>query len=228
MTEEPAASTDLPGAAPEGRPGSSPADEPSMRDRIMEAAADLFGRLGIRAVSAEEVIAVVGTTEATFYRHCLSKEDLVVAYLERRAAWERGVVESAREASGGDFCEAFRLIMEGVGSSGSAQVSLGCPFVDAASEYPDAGHSVRRLVKAHREWFETALEEMLAQVGVTEASAAAGQLMMLRDGAMIANHLEPPETVADSLYNASRAVINAHCSIPASRNGSRVTSTEVM
>jgi AcrR family transcriptional regulator len=219
MLEQPAASADSPGAAPAEKPGLAPADEPSVRDRIMETAADLFCTLGIRAVSAEEVIAVVGTTEATFYRHFLSKEDLVVAYLERRATWERGVVEAAREASGGDFCEAFRLIMEGVGSSGRAQVSLGCPFIDAASEYPDTEHSVRRLVKAHREWFETALEEMLAQVGVTAVSAAAGQLMMLRDGAMIANHLDPPETVADSLCNATRAVVNAHRSIPVKNAG---------
>lgn len=211
VTKQPAASADSSGAATKaGQVASAPLDEPSVRDRIMEAAGDLFVTRGIRAVSAEEVVAIVGITEATFYRHFLSKEELVVAYLEHRAAWERGVVEAARQASGGDVCEAFRLIMEGIGASGRAQGSRGCPFVDAAREFPDVEHSVRHLVTAHRKWFETALGEMLAQVGITEVSAAAGQLMMLRDGAMIAGHLDPPEAVADSLYNASRAVIKAH------------------
>jgi AcrR family transcriptional regulator len=211
VTKQPTASVDPSDAGPRsGRVGSAPPGEPSVRDRIMEAAQDLFGTRGIRAVSAEEVVGVVGMTETAFYRHFLSMEHLVVAYLERRAAWERGVVAAARQASGGDVCEAFRLVMEEIGATGRVQGSPGCPFVDAAREFPDAENSVRRLVMAHRRWFETALAEMLAQVGITEAAAAAGQLMMLRDGAMIAGHLDPPEAVADSLYNASRAVVEAH------------------
>jgi hypothetical protein len=65
-------------------------------------------------------------------------------------------------------------------------------------------------VKAHREWFKAALEEMLAHIGVSDVSAAAAELVMLRDGAMVAGYLGDPDTVARSLYNAGRAVIESH------------------
>ncbi|WP_157436443.1 hypothetical protein [Actinospica robiniae] len=48
---------------------------------------------------------------------------------------------------------------------------------------------------------------MLRQVGVADTSNVADQLLMLRDGAMVAGYLGDPRTVARSLYNAGRAVI---------------------
>ncbi|MHA3946251.1 helix-turn-helix domain-containing protein [Cellulomonas bogoriensis] len=47
---------------------------------------------GIRAVSADAVIAAAGVTKATFYRHFPTKDDLVVAYLRTVAAAEQHAV----------------------------------------------------------------------------------------------------------------------------------------
>lgn len=208
MTEQPAGTA---GAALDAagtiEPAAGPAGKPSMRARIIEAAAELFYAQGIRAVSAEKIIARVGITKVTFYRHFPTKDDLIVAYLERRARWERDAVEAARQASGDDVREVFRMIAEGIGADSCSPGFRGCPFINAAAEYPDAEHPVRKVVDAHRRWFRGAIEEMLQEIGVTDASDVADQLLMLRDGAMVGGYLGDPQTIARSLYNAGRAVI---------------------
>ena len=57
---------------------------PSARERILSAAYELFSRRGIRAVGTDEVIARAGVAKATLYRHFATKNDLVLAVLERR------------------------------------------------------------------------------------------------------------------------------------------------
>src|ERR1700693_3807598 len=85
-------------AAEGGVPASRPAPKVPMRERIVAAATELFYAQGLRAVSAEKIIAQVGITKVTFYRHFPTKDDLIVAYLERRG--EGGGGESAPAPAG--------------------------------------------------------------------------------------------------------------------------------
>ena len=192
------------------RPVPAKAGKPSMRERIIEAATELFYTQGIRAVSAEKIIARVGITKVTFYRHFPTKDELIVAYLERRAQWERDAVGGARAAAAGDASEVFRMVAEGIGAESCSPGFRGCPFINAAAEYADAEHPVRKVVDAHRRWFKDVIEEMLQQIGVVDVSDVADQLVMLRDGAMVGGYLGDPRTIARSLYNAGRAVIKVH------------------
>jgi AcrR family transcriptional regulator len=209
MTEQPAGTPGATAAtaAAVAAVATSATGKPSMRERIIEAAADLFYAQGIRAVSAEKIIARVGITKVTFYRHFPTKDDLVVAYLERRAKWERDAVEGARQAAGGRVSEVFRMVADGIGAESCSPGFRGCPFINAAAEYADAQHPVRQVVDSHRRWFKGAVEEMLQQLGVTDVSAVADQLLMLRDGAMVGGYLGDPQTIARSLYNAGSAVL---------------------
>src|SRR5436305_10657910 len=66
------------------------AQAPGARTRILDAAYDLFSRRGVRAVGIDAVIAASGVSRMTLYRHFRSKEELVIAYLERREQqWTR-------------------------------------------------------------------------------------------------------------------------------------------
>lgn len=178
-----------------------------MRERIIDAATELFYAHGLRAVSADKIVAQVGITKVTFYRHFPSKDDLIVAYLQRRAAWERSAIEGARQAAGGEPSRAFRIVAEGIGAESCSAGFRGCPFINAAAEYADANHPVRQAVDAHRTWFRQVIQEMLEELEVPQAARVADELVMLRDGAMVSGYLSDPTTVADALYNAGRAVI---------------------
>ncbi len=70
-------------------------DRASARERVLAASYDLFARRGIRDVSIDEILAISGVAKATLYRHFPSKDDLVLAFLERRERlWTYGVVEA--------------------------------------------------------------------------------------------------------------------------------------
>jgi AcrR family transcriptional regulator len=177
-----------------------------MRERIIEAAAELFYAQGLRAVSAEKIIAQVGITKVTFYRHFPKKDDLIVAYLERRAQWERDAIAQVRQAAD-DVPDAFRIIAEAIGAETCSPGFRGCPFINAAAEYADLDHPVRRAVDAHRRWFRQTIQDLLDEINVPNSAQAADQLVMLRDGAMVSGYLSDPSTVASSLRDAASAVI---------------------
>jgi AcrR family transcriptional regulator len=177
-----------------------------MRERIVEAATQLFYAQGLRAVSAEKIIAQVGITKVTFYRHFPAKDDLIVAYLERRAAWERDAIGLARQAAG-DAAGVFAILAEAIGAESCSPGFRGCPFINAAAEYADPEHPVRRVVDAHRRWFRQAIAGLLTEIGVPDPARTADQLVMLRDGAMVSGYLSDPSVVADALGRAFRAVI---------------------
>jgi AcrR family transcriptional regulator len=183
---------------------------PATRERILDVATQLFYANGLRAVSADRIVAQVGVTKVTFYRHFPTKEDLIVAYLERRAQWERDAVGSARAAATGKPEEALRMIVDGIGQESCSPGFRGCPFINAAAEYADPDHPIRHVVASHRLWFKGAIEEFLVELGVDDTSRVADQLVLLRDGAMISGYLGDPQIVADALYNAGRAVIQQH------------------
>jgi AcrR family transcriptional regulator len=67
----------------------------SARQRILDAAYELFSQRGIRAVGVNEVIERAGVATATLYRHFPSKNDLVLAFLDlREQRWTKDFVEA--------------------------------------------------------------------------------------------------------------------------------------
>jgi AcrR family transcriptional regulator len=199
--------TDYEMTSAEGEAPDSPtAARVPMRERIVEAATELFYAQGLRAVSAEKIIARVGITKVTFYRHFPTKDDLIVAYLERRAKWERDGMAQARQAAT-DAAGVFQILAAAIGAESCRPGFRGCPFINAAAEYADPDHPVRRVVDAHRRWFTRAIEDLLGEIGVSDRARVADELVMLRDGAMVSGYLSDPAGVAAALGNAFRAVI---------------------
>jgi AcrR family transcriptional regulator len=75
---------------------------PSARERILATSYRLFARRGIRGVGVDEVIERSRVAKATFYKHFPSKNDLVLAFLDRREReWTVGLVEAGSDKRGG-------------------------------------------------------------------------------------------------------------------------------
>ncbi|MCS5734794.1 TetR/AcrR family transcriptional regulator [Herbiconiux daphne] len=195
-------------------------DAAPMRDRILAAASQLFYAEGFRAVSAEKIIARVGITKVTFYRHFPSKDDLMVAYLEQRAALERGFFEQVRDTAENDPDAGFRLALQALSAAGAEPGYRGCPFINAAAEYADPEHPVRRIVARHRTWQTEQFARVARDFGVSEreAPAAAAELMVLRDGAAVGGYLDSPTTVARAVTALGRAALSAHLDPPVALN----------
>jgi AcrR family transcriptional regulator len=179
----------------------------SMRERLIEAANELFYAQGLRAVSVDKVIERAGTTKVTFYRHFQSKDDLIVAYLESRAELERNGVDAAIAYGDGDVDVTLGLMADHTGAAACSPGFRGCPFINAAAEYPDPDSAVRKLVDGHRDWWTSAFERLVAPLGLADPAAIADDLMLLRDGIMVAGYLGEPTKVAASFLRSCQAVI---------------------
>jgi len=178
------------------------------RERLLDAAAERFYSQGIRATSADRIIDDVGVTKVTFYRHFRTKNDLVVAYLERQAAAEQAWFLSLVRAA--DPRASLHELALGIGGASCRPGFRGCAFINAAAEYPEADDPVRTVVDAHRAWMRGYFADLAAEAGCAAPATVADQLMLLRDGAMVNGYLADPETVAEALDAAFAAVISGH------------------
>ncbi len=163
----------------------TPSESP-VRQRILASASRMFREQGIRAVSADRILADAGCAKVTFYRHFPTKDDLVVAYLETELGDARRVVEAAALLPETARMEA---LARAIGDEMCAPGFRGCPFINAAAEYADPEHPVRAVVTRFREWLTGEIAARLAALGVDEPEERAAEIMMLRDGAMVAGYL---------------------------------------
>ncbi len=172
------------------------------RERLLQTASELFYREGIHSVGVDRIIAEAGVTRATFYRHFPSKEDLVEAYLGVEDATIRGALEAAHAATD-DPDALVGLVIEGLADDVARLHTRGCPFINAAAEYPDPASAVRLAVGEHREWFRSELEGLLTAAEADDPKTAAGQLVLLRDAAMVGGYLDGWERVRPAFIQAA-------------------------
>lgn len=84
------------------RPPATAVADSSARERILDTAYELFARRGIRDVGVDEIIEGAGVARATMYRQFKSKNELALAFLERREQrWTFGTVEAEARRRGG-------------------------------------------------------------------------------------------------------------------------------
>ncbi|MGW5665086.1 TetR/AcrR family transcriptional regulator [Streptomyces sp. NPDC003758] len=176
------------------------------RERLLATAARLFYTEGIRSVGVDRVVEEAQVTRATFYRHFPSKEDLVRAYLQAEDQRIRGrVAEVTAEAA--TAADALNLMLGGIGAEICGPGFRGCPFINAAAEYPDKQSPVHQAVLEHRSWFREAIAEILRLGDHPVPEHTADTLVALRDGAMVGGYLGDPKKAADSFRQAALALV---------------------
>lgn len=173
------------------------------RERLLRTASELFYREGIHAVGVDRIVTEAGVTRATFYRHFPSKEDLVEAYL---AVEDEHIRAAFAQAEGGsdDPERLLELVIEALADDVARHHTRGCPFINASAEYPDAASPVRATVARHRSWFRDTLETLLTAAGAAEPALAAGELVLLRDAAMVGGYLDGWDRVRPAFAAAAR------------------------
>jgi AcrR family transcriptional regulator len=173
--------------------------------RLLETSAELFYREGIHAVGVDRILTEAGTTRATLYRHFSGKEDLVVAYLRAEDERLRALFAAVGSAVD-DPIELVRAVIAGIADDVTRHHTRGCPFINAAAEFPDAASPVRAVVAEHRAWFRSTLEAVVAGAGIGPAADVAGSLVLLRDAALVGAYLDGAELVRPAFVRTAEQV----------------------
>ncbi|PZQ89014.1 MAG: TetR family transcriptional regulator [Leifsonia xyli] len=173
------------------------------RDRLLRIASGLFYREGISTVGVERILSEADVTRATLYRHFAGKEALVEAYLDREDETIRGYFAAA-ELQATSPQHYLELAVAGIAQDALHHHTRGCPFINAAAEYPDPDSPVRQRVNAHRAWFRSALETALANAGKSDPAERARTLVLLRDAALVGGYLDGPDSIDQTFVRAAR------------------------
>ncbi|WP_432745510.1 TetR/AcrR family transcriptional regulator [Streptomyces sp. JH002] len=150
------------------------------RDRILAAAARLFADQGITGTGMEQVAERAPVSKRTLYAHFRSRDDLAIAHL-RALVSSGNTMESvlARE----DLGPRERLLSLFEQPATDTSSVRGCPFIDAAAEFPDPEHPIHAYAREQKLRMVRLVADLVAELGCREPAALAEQLVTLADGA---------------------------------------------
>lgn len=178
------------------------------RRRILDTASRLFYGEGVHAVGIDRIIAEAGVAKATFYHHFRTKDDLVRAYLAGQHERVReGITEVLASLDGAEPREALTRLFVAMGDFSAQPEYRGCPFINAAAEYPDPSHPVRQVVTEQRRWLRNLLRERLTTLGDPAPDRTAGILMLIRDGIFVGADLDDPAPLRATIPDAVTRIL---------------------
>ena len=157
------------------------------RARILDAAYELFSRNGIQAVSIDAVISRSGVARQTLYRHFASKQDLVLAFLERREqVWTRRWLEEEVRRRASDPGARLLVIFDVFDEWFRRSDFEGCSFINVMLEHPDPADPVHRASVSYLAGIRGFLEELVREAGIADAQDFARQWHILMKGSIVA------------------------------------------
>jgi AcrR family transcriptional regulator len=186
------------------------ADPESGRERVMRAAYDLFSRQGTRTVGVDAVISEAGVAKMTLYRNFASKDDLILAFLERRETlWTVGWVRAESQRRGDTPVQRLLAIFEIFGEWFARPDFEGCSFITTLLEVTNRDSAVRQASVLHLANIRGYLCELAAEAGVADPDAFARQWHILMKGSIIAG-AEGDTQAADRARELGILLLNKH------------------
>jgi len=189
--------------------------QPTTRQRILDIAGDLFFRNGYRAVGVDTIVKEAGIAKMTLYRHFPSKDDLIVAYLERVNLLFWDWFDKAIEAYEGSPREQLVAVFGALEKLVKSPQCYGCAFLVAASEFPELDSPGHQVALNHKQAVRDRLRDLAAQAGARTPGVLADQLLLLMDGSFSAVRVFGPSNPGVNVADAAKALIEAQMS-PAS------------
>lgn len=177
------------------------------RDQLLDTAERLFYVEGFFATGIDRVIAEAGVARMTLYKHFPSKDDLVLAVLERRdAAYWRcldAAVQDARAAGR----PPVRAMLDAHGRWLAERSQRGCIFLKALGEYGAHSTAIADAAHRHKQAGLRFVADLLAAEGLADAEGRARRIVMLMEGATATVQILTPEVVAEQLRAAAEALL---------------------
>lgn len=182
------------------------------QEHLLRAAEELFYKEGVRAVGVEAVVELAGVNKMSLYRQFSSKDELILAYLERMDAcfFER-FDSSVAKHPGQPKAQLIQYFVD-LAERATQKDYRGCPFVNVAAEFPDTSHPARERVAQNKEQLMKRLVALCEGAGARQPKALADGLALVIEGIYAASqtyrHGETPIGTAPALVTQ---LIEAAC-----------------
>jgi AcrR family transcriptional regulator len=178
-------------------------------ERIVDAAYELFCRRGIRGVGIDEVIERAGIAKATLYRHFRSKNDLVLAFLERRERlWTRQFLEAEARSRGTTPEEHLLAIFDVYDEWFHKEDFEACSFVNVLLEMGPSS-PVGRAAVQHLRNIRALVRDLAEEAGVRDTEAFVRAWYILMKGSIVLAAEGDPDA-ARPAKEMARALVDRH------------------
>jgi AcrR family transcriptional regulator len=188
------------------------------RDRIFEAAKNLFYRFGIRGVSVDAIAAEADTTKVTLYRVFSSKDDLVVEVLQdqsrRVLEWWDAVIARHEGEPRKQLEALFSDIRDRLSRDDAER---GCPLSNAAVEVVEEDHPAREVIRNHKLEVNRRMRELCSNMGAADPERLGDALMLLVSGIFATRLSCYGVEQIDAVYDAAMALIDSPLGVPRKR-----------
>jgi AcrR family transcriptional regulator len=157
---------------------------PSARERLLDAADELFYRDGIGRTSVDDVLGRAQVAPSTLYAHFAGKDGLIAGVLERRLMrWRELWRETIDAASGPE--DRLLALFDAVGHYRDRYApGRGCPFIATLTELPQPRHPARDVIQRETALLHRQLTELARDVTGDQPGVLARQILTIYDGAM--------------------------------------------
>jgi AcrR family transcriptional regulator len=184
----------------------------STRQQLVDAAIRRFYRDGFRSVGIDQVLADVGISKTAFYKHFESKEDLMVAALEKQNGWLQDTFRAMIRERGGpaaiDQLYAAFDVVEHIIASDEFQ---GCMFVNVAMEFPLPHEPAHVLAAQNKRAIEEILYGLAVEAHAADPSALAQELCLIMEGAYVTRVVTGKRNTVDIARRIAKLVIASQC-----------------
>jgi AcrR family transcriptional regulator len=180
----------------------------SSRERILEAAAELFSQKGYAGTGVDELAARAEIAKTAIYYHFGNKEGLVTAVLDRAAtAWIEGIREAPSQA--GDPLARLDRALTGMRTMLEEKPwimkLLQLLALEVADHKPEVRATLQSIVRRARDAITEGMRDALG-IEVPDADAVAGVILALLDGVSLGIQLDPDLVSLDQAFEEIRRI----------------------
>jgi AcrR family transcriptional regulator len=175
--------------------------------RILNAAARLFYRRGIRRHEDDRPAAAASVTKVTVYKHYQAKDRLLAACLhaldERFFTWFVHEVENSTDDPHGRLLAVFDVLDQWF----RRRDFRGCAFINATVELASPHHPAGEAVMAHKTRCRQYFRALAEAADLEDPDAISDQWMLLTEGATITALVEGDRAAAHKAHAGAEAIL---------------------
>ncbi len=160
---------------------------------VLDTAERLFSARSSRSVGMDELVRETGLGKMTVYRLFKSKDDLVGAYLARKAATVLGFIDADLQRLQGDPRAALLSVVDAVEKDVTRTGFRGCPFTNVSSEYDDPQHPARSAAADYKYELHMRLLTLAGRLVPGHGEDLAAQIHLIVDGMYLSGGLLGPD-----------------------------------
>lgn len=165
----------------------------SRRDHLVDTAMKLFSRHGFRATGIDTVLAESGVAKKTLYNHFKSKDELIVATLQRQDeeffnTLRAGIARLASKQDGDPRMARIMAFFDTIDEWVRSDNFNGCTFINASAEFPRREDPIHVVCASHKKFVVQFIEELMAELKLSDAHRVARQISLIVEGAIVIAH----------------------------------------